>query len=155
MRKIISILLLMICSIGCFSQSNGNTYMDCIKVDIGPYNTLDKVKRVFAITSKDSSNIYLIGVTPTNSEIRTLGLKCDGPVFYLQYSDSLYSTLKRIEEKYKEWTTVAENNLTGQFEKEIPIELPIAGISIWNIDKPQFELMPVNKNKFVSAIIID
>lgn len=148
MRKIISILLLMICSIGCFSQSNGNTYTDCIKVDIGPYNTLDKVKRVFAITSKDSSNIYLIGVTPTNSEIRTLGLKCDGPVFYLQYSDSLYSTLKRIEEKYKEWTTVAENNLTGQFEKEIPIELPIAGISIWNIDKPQFELMPVNKNKF-------
>jgi len=149
MRKMISILLLMICSIGCFSQSNGNTYTDCIKVDIGPYNTLDKVKRVFAITSKDSSNIYLIGVTPTNSEIRTLGLKCDGPVFYLQYRDSLYSTLKRIEEKDKEWTTVAENTLTGQLEKEIPIELPIAGISIWNIDKPQFELMPVNKNKFV------
>lgn len=148
MRTIVALLICLLNLQYCFSQGKKTDYANCIKVDIGPYNTLDKVKRVFAITSKDSSNIYLIGVTPTNSEIRTLGLKCDGPVFYLQYSDSLYSTLKRIEEKYKEWTTVAENNLTGQFEKEIPIELPIAGVSIWNIDKPQFELMPVNKNKF-------
>ena len=148
MRTIISLVIFFLNLQCSFSQSNGNSYTDCIKVDIGPYNTWDKVKRVFAITSKDSSNIYLIGVTPTNSEIRTLGLKCDGPVFYLQYSDSLYSTLKRIDEKYKEWTTVSENNLTGQFEKEIPIELPIAGVSIWNINKPQFELMPVDKKKF-------
>lgn len=148
MRTIVALLICLLNLQYCFSQGKKTDYANCIKVDIGAYNTLDKVKRVFVITSKDSSNIYLIGVTPTNSEIRTLGLKCDGPVFYLQYSDSLYSTLKRIEEKYKEWTTVAENNLTGQFEKEIPIELPIAGVSIWNIDKPQFELMPVNKNKF-------
>ena len=148
MRTIVTLLICLLNLQDCFSQSKKTDYANCIKVDVGAYNTFDKVKRVFAITSKDSSNIYLIGVTPTNSEIRTLGLKCDGPVFYLQYSDSLYSTLKRIGKKYKEWTTVAENNLTGQFEKEIPIELPIAGVSIWNIDKPQFELMPVNKNKF-------
>lgn len=146
-RTIIAIILLFSYNC-CFSQSKGSDCTGCIKVDIAPYNTLDKVKRVFAITSKDSTNIYLIGVTPTNSEIRTLGLKCDGPVFYLQYSDSLYSTLKRIEEKYKEWTTVAKNNLTGQFDKEIPIEIPIAGVSIWNIDKPQFELMSVDKNRY-------
>lgn len=148
MRTIAALLIFLLSLQYCFSQGNKTDYVDCIKVDIGAYNTLNKVKRVFAITSKDSSNIYLIGITPTNSEFRTLGLKCDGPVFYLQYSDSLYSTLRRIEEKYKEWTTVAKNNLTGQFDKEIPIELPIAGVSIWNINKPQFELMSVDKNKF-------
>ena len=98
----------------CFSQSNKTDYANCIKVDIGPYTTFNKVKRVFAITSKDTSNIYIIGVIPTNSEIRTLGLKCDGPVFYLHYSDTLYNTLKRVEEKYEEWTNVAKNNLKSQ-----------------------------------------
>ena len=133
----------------CFSQSNKTDYANCIKVDIGPYTTFNKVKRVFAITSKDTSNIYIIGVSPTNSEIRTLGLKCDGPVFYLHYSDTLYNTLKRVEEKYEEWTNVAKNNLTESFKKEIPVELPIAGVSIWNIDKPQFELMSVDKKRFI------
>jgi hypothetical protein len=148
MRTIISLMIFLLNQQYCFSQGNKTDYTNCIKVDIGPYTTFNKVKRVFAITSKDTSTIYMIGVIPTNSEIRTLGLKCDGPVFYLHYSDTLYNTLKRVEEKYKEWTEVAKNNLTEPFKKEIPVELPIAGVSIWNIDKPQFELMPVDKNRY-------
>ena len=132
----------------CFSQNNKIKYSDCIKVDIGAYTTGKKVKRVFAVTSKDTCNIYLIGVTPSNSGIQTLGLKCDGPVFYLHYSDTLYTTFKKIEKKYKEWTEIAENNVTGQFEKVIPIEMPIAGVAVWNIDKPQFELLDVDKKCF-------
>ena len=148
MKIITALLIFLFSQQYCFSQSNKTDYANCIKVDIGAYNTLDKVKRAFAIASNDTSNIYLIGVVPTNSEIRTLGLKCDGPVFYLQYSDTLYDTLKKVEEKYREWTEVAKNNLTEAFKKEIPVEIPIAGVSIWNIDKPQFELMSVDKNKF-------
>lgn len=149
MRIITALLVFLFSQQYCFSQGNKTDYANCIKVDIGAYNTLNKVKRVFAVTSKDTTNIYLIGVVPTNSEIRTLGLKCDGPVFYLQYSDTLYNTLKRVEKKYREWTEVAKNNLTEAFKKEIPVEIPIAGVSIWNIDKPQFELMPVDKNRFI------
>jgi len=148
MRTIIVLLIFLLNLQYCFSQDNKTDYADCIKVDIGPYTTFNKVKRVFAITSKDTANIYIIGVVPTNSEIRTLGLKCDGPVFYLHYSDTLYNTLKRVEEKYREWTEVAKNNLTEAFKKEIPVDIPIAGVSIWNIDKPQFELMPVDKHRY-------
>lgn len=148
MRIIISLMIILLNLQYCFSQGNKTDYANFIKVDIGPYTTFNKVKRVFAVTSKDTSNIYLIGVVPSNSDIRTEGLRCDGPVFYLHYSDSLYNTLKRIEEKYREWTEVANSNLTEPFEKEIPVELPIAGVSIWNIDKPQFELMSVDKNRY-------
>jgi len=148
MKAITALLLIILGSQICFSQSSDKNYANCIKVDIGPYTTFNKVKRVFAITSKDTSVIYLIGVVPTNSEIRTLGLKCDGPVFYLHYSDTLFNTLKRVEEKYEEWTEVAKKNLTEPFKKEIPVEIPIAGVSIWNIDKPQFELMSVDKNRY-------
>lgn len=148
MRKIISLLTLFLCLQYCFSQDNKIDYTNCIKVDIGAYPTSDKVKRVYAITSKDTSAIYLIGVDPINGSVNTLGLKCDGPVFYMHYNDTLYSTLKKIDDKYKEWTEVAKNNLTGFFEKEIPVDIPIAGMSIWNIDKAQFKLTPANRNRF-------
>lgn len=129
-------------------QTHKQKYSDCIKIEIGAFNTYNKVKRAYAIASQDTSYIYMIEVQPTNSGIQTLGLRCDGVRYYFNYSDSLYTTLKAIENKYREWTEIASKNITGNFEKEIPIDIPVIGVSVWNIDNPKFELLPVDRKRY-------
>lgn len=147
--KLITLTFVLFCTNYVFGQNKVYDLSDCLRLEIGSYKSLSDVKRTYAITSKDTCKIYFIEIQPWNSSVHMGGLSHDEAHCYLNNTDTLYTTLKNIENKFKEWTEVAKNNLTPSFEKEIPIDIPVAGVSIWNFGKSNFELMPVNKKRFV------
>lgn len=146
--KLILLLFILLCTNYVFGQNKVYDFTDCLKIEVGNYLSINDVEKVYAITSKDTCNIYLIEVEPSNEGVYAFGGDTEKGRYFLHYNDTLYTTLKKIEEKYKEWTEVAKNNVTPKFEKEIPIDIPVAGTSVYNIKHPKFELLPVNKKRY-------
>jgi len=96
-----------------------------IVVEIGSFKTAGREHKVYAEMSPDTLKVYSYSI-----EMEYIStMKLNNPMAHLAYTDSLYSILQRIGNKYKEWTDVAKDNKVDKIKKEMPIPFPIKMIT--------------------------
>ena len=149
MKRFITILAVL--SLTTCVLAGNNDVPKMIKVDIGAYQGNNQKLRAQAYMNPDSTQLIAIGLEAgyTYPNARKLARY---PYIYIEYTDSLISTLSKVGEKYKEWSKIAEEHKNGKFTKTIDIEIPFFGLSIYKEGSKNFKIVDADENKFVMNV---